>query len=640
MDRPRQEHIITTLIWWTLIISALVFLLLNSCSDSDSNAPSDEQEFITISPFIETGMSKINGNEFEENDAIGLYVVPYEQDNVTPGNIETATYAVNAEHNYHESSWLLPSGGKLAWPSATRPVDLYAYFPYDPALNELNPTQYSFTVNADQRTKLGYQSSDFLWSNTAGVSPTRQPVELIFGHRLSKVKVNVRSEVEILEDDVQNAVISILNINPTGIINLGDGSVSASGNNTDSSVITYKHITPALGYLVSTEGIIIPQQATEGQPFIRIELPSNGTRYHYIPSATISFEPGTERAINITITRLGLSVTVSEISEWQPTEIIEGEIGTPLPRVLDIENLDWNSSRIHRIYNNGLWIGEVCREYLRGNGIDAQAIVIYTVDAQGSLNINTGFVAQVMSYNSGTFEYTPSTSSIHGGRVNWATGNSINSYSAGKSAAIKRIVFLDDGTLAEAPDTYIPTLLTTPYRMVDIEGNTYSTVKIGRQYWMTDNLRVQQFNNGTPLTAYYYNDDPANVNTFGLLYTWDTMMNENDITPDGWRLFSYDDFYSMFQYIGTPAGQKLKANELWTNLGNNNSDITGFHGIPGGFRQTNGSYTNIYNNGHWWSTTRGGGNPTTIRLSYDNTVLGTPTDYPVTYAQSVRFMRE
>lgn len=640
MDKPKQEHIITTLLWWTLIIFALVFILVNSCTDSDNNAPSTEQEYITISPFIETGMSKIIGNEFEENDAIGLYVVPYEQDNITPGNIETSTYAVNAEHIYHESSWLLPSGGKLAWPSTNRPVDLYAYFPYDPALNELNPTQYPFTVDTDQRMKSGYQSSDFLWSKTADVSPTRQPVELIFSHRLSKVKVNVRSEVDILEEDIENAVISILNVNPTGIINLSDGSIAPSGTTSTGSIVTYKHPTPALGYLVSTEGIIIPQEATQGQPFIRIELPSNGTRYHYIPSQVISFEPGTERAINITITRLGLSVTVSEISEWQPTEIIEGEIGTPVPRVLDLNNLDWETSRIHHIYNNGVWIGDVCREYLRGNGIDAQATVIYTVDAQGSLNISTGFVAQVMSYNSNTFVYSPSTSNIHGGRVNWAAGNSINSYNNGSSAAIWKIEFRDDGTLVAAPDTYIPTLQTTPYYVTDIEGNNYGTVKIARQYWMRDNLRVRQYNNGDALTAYYYGNDLANEATFGLLYTWDTMMSNSSIAPPGWRLFSYDDFYTLYQYATPDAGRKLKANELWSTLGANNTDITGFHGIPGGARQNDGTYTNIYNTGNWWTTTRGGGNPTIIRLTYNSSAIGTPTDYAVTYALSVRFMRE
>lgn len=640
MDKPKQEHIITSILWWTLIIFALVSILINSCTDNDNNAPSIEQEYITISPFIETGMSRITGNEFDENDAIGLYVVPYEQDNITPGNIETSTYAVNAEHIYHESSWLLPSGGKLAWPSATRPVDLYAYFPYDPALNELNPLQYPFTVDTDQQMKAGYQSSDFLWSKTNNVSPTRQPVELIFSHRLSKVKVNVRSDIDILEGDIQNAVVSILNVRPSGIINLSDGSIIPSGDTSTTSIISYKHTTPALGYLVSTEGIIIPQEATQGQPFIRIELPSNGTRYHYIPSEVISFEPGTERAINITITRLGLSVTVSEISEWQPTEIIEGEIGTPVPRVLDLENLDWNASRIHHIYNKGVWIGDVCRECLKGNNIEAQAIVIYTVDAQGSLDISTGFVAQVMSYNSTTFEYTPSTSNIHGGTVNWATGNSINTYNPGSSVAINKIEFRDDGTLVAVPDTYIATLNTNPYQIIDIDGNRYATVKVARQYWMADNLKVLHYNDGTELTAYYYNNDPANMATYGMLYTWDTMMSTNGIAPSGWKPFSYDDYYTMYQYLTPNAGRKLKANILWARLGANNTDIAGYSGIPGGYRNTNGTYGNLGTDGNWWTTTRGGGNPTTIRLSSGSSAIGTPTDYAVTYALSVRFIRE
>lgn len=636
MNNSKQH--IKFLEWQKTILPLLLILFISSCINDEDSTPAAENEYITISPFIETGSIRYTGSEFEENDAIGLYVVPYREDNATPGSIVTDAYAVNAGHVYHESSWLLLSGGKLTWPSATRHVDLYSYFPFDSELNTLNPLQYPFTVNTDQRTKAGYELSDFLWSKTENIAPTSDPVEMIFSHALSKVKVNVNTEIDYLQTELADAIITILDVNPTGVISLADGTVSPSSTTPLNSIIAYKHATPSQGYQASAEGIIIPQEAQAGRQFIRIELPASGTRYHFTPSGNIPFFQGTERAINITITRLGLSVTVNDITEWQPTEIIEGEIGKPIPRVLDISNIDWQASRVHHVYDDEIWIADVCREYLNGGGVNSQAIVIYQVGPEGSLITSRGFVAQVMAYDAGTFTYYPSASNIHGGTVNWSTANSISSYSAGNSPIINKIEFRTDGTIVTVPETYITTLTTSPYQMEDVDGNHYATVKIANQYWTADNLRVQHYNDGTPLTTYDYEENPIYGAERGKLYTWNTMTGGN-IAPQGWRTVSYDDFYALYEYVNPNSGAKMKANRLWSSL-NYNNDITGFHALPAGYRNNTGTYLNLNNYVDYWTTTREGTNPRRIRLTYNSNAIATPQDLSPEYAFSIRLIRE
>lgn len=635
----KPEIFILQSIWRKFLIVPAVLLFVIGCSDDKGELPSGSEKLITISPLLEKEMTRITDNSFDENESIGLYVVPYSEDNSTPGNIATDSNAENAEHIYRGGLWTLPSGGKLPWPSPTRHVDLYAYYPYDPSLDNQNPTNYPFAVRTDQRTKAAYDASDFLWAKAENVVPTPDPVELLFSHKLSKVIVNVVSDIDIPDEDINSTVITLLNTPTEGIIDLSDASVSLSGNS-ESNIITYKHATPSSGYQITGECIIIPQTVPQGQPFIRIEFASNGTRYHYTPTNDIPFLQGTERAINIRITRLGLSVTVSEISDWQPSDIIEGEIGTPLPRVADIDNINWEQSRIHHIYHNGVWIADACREYLRSGNIDAQAIVIYRMNAEGNIDSSQGYVAQVMTYNATTLTYIPSPSNIHGGTVTWAANNQIDSYAPSNNPVIRRLWFTDTGSILPAPDTYINTSTTAPYRLSDIDGNQYGIVKIGNQFWTMENLKVTRYSNGNPIPYYSYNDDPSNSTNYGYLYTWDDMMRADGIAPQGWKLFSYNEFYSMYEYINPVSGTKLKStSSLWSNPTNNNN-ITGFSALPGGARLANGTYTNIGTYSYIWTTTRGGGNPTHFRFIYNNVSINTSTDYNTSHALSVRLLRE
>lgn len=200
--------------------------------------------------------------------------------------------------------------------------------------------------------------------------------------------------------------------------------------------------------------------------------------------------------------------------------------------------------------------------------------------------------------------------------------------------------------------------------VIDIDGNVYQSVRIGNQVWMTENLRVTKYNDGSAIPkitddaawadiytnglttpAYCFYNNTANTDSitkFGALYNG-YAVNTGKLAPAGWHVSSDTEWTILTNYLGGEniAGGKLKEAGLWNTPNTGATNETGFSALPGGFRIDNtGTFYGIGFNGYWWSPATGGAVSSWTRGMYCYYALVYPCDYSYTTGLSVRCVRD
>jgi uncharacterized protein (TIGR02145 family) len=173
-------------------------------------------------------------------------------------------------------------------------------------------------------------------------------------------------------------------------------------------------------------------------------------------------------------------------------------------------------------------------------------------------------------------------------------------------------------------------------KILDADGNVYTSVKIGSQMWMVENLKTTRFSDGTTISnvtdnaswsalqspAYsWYNNSIDRKTQHGALYNW-FAVNSGKLCPDGWHVPSDEDWSTLITYLdpaairdtngkqSASAGGAMKSTEtsatfngLWINPNEDASNSSGFTALPGGLRNKEGQFINFSVLGCWWSST-------------------------------------
>jgi uncharacterized protein (TIGR02145 family) len=194
----------------------------------------------------------------------------------------------------------------------------------------------------------------------------------------------------------------------------------------------------------------------------------------------------------------------------------------------------------------------------------------------------------------------------------------------------------------------------TEARINDVDGNTYNTVTIGTQTWMTGNLKTTKYNDGSPISlvtdsaawatltapayCWYNNDESANKNPFGALYNW-YAVETNKLCPAGWHVPTdeewtvLEDFLMNNGYAYEGSGNDIAksiaaasgwlANDTAGNVGNDqaSNNKSGFTASQGGYRFSYGTFHYSGSYGKWWTSTESSKTSAMIRFIFSGSSI-------------------
>ncbi|MCP4088390.1 MAG: hypothetical protein GY746_01150, partial [Gammaproteobacteria bacterium] len=171
------------------------------------------------------------------------------------------------------------------------------------------------------------------------------------------------------------------------------------------------------------------------------------------------------------------------------------------------------------------------------------------------------------------------------------------------------------------------------------DSKIYSTVQIGTQCWMAENLaylpqvdNVADGSEDSPGSYYYvYGYTPnganeaeevanakltANYTTYGVLYNWPAAMagsgsstsvpsGVTGVCPSGWHLPSDAEWTVLKGYLGGSPGGKMKeaGTTYWQSPNTGATNSSGFTALPAGNRYSDSTFNGLGGLTYFWSST-------------------------------------
>lgn len=280
-----------------IIYYALSALLCLGCTEDLADTVAQQAMPIHVaSTYPVAGATRATDNGFVADDAVGIFVVDYNDDGTAGTPALSGNRGSNVKFNYDGGTW--SASYQLYWADGAKtPADFYGYYPYDIAMSSV--TAYPFAVDNNQdstATGLGYEASDLLWAKAEKVQPTTEVINLQYKHLMAGVTValEIGSGFTTAEWNELDKVVQIENTILSGTVDLSKGLCNIGSGKTEA-------ITP-LEYNGVWRALVFPQMVKADASLLSITV--DGQRYQLVKDADFTYYSGRMHNFTITVNRI------------------------------------------------------------------------------------------------------------------------------------------------------------------------------------------------------------------------------------------------------------------------------------------------------------------------------------------------
>lgn len=308
-------------------MTGLLAAVLVSCTaDADRQGPTPESPdgLIPVELFNEisqVAVTRVNDEGFCDGDAVGIYVVNYE--NGAPGQLLVeGNQGDNVRYTYDEANMKWVPETPVYFKDKHTPVDIYGYYPY--GIPESIAT-YRFEVQKDQSTEAangrlgGYEASDFLWGKAGNIAPTSSRIPVKFQHRMAGVLVTLieGTGFEAGEYAGLDKAVLVTNTVRTATIDLSTGEVTPTGDVPATGTVPYSRNG-------EFRAVVVPQSVAASTPLFSITV--GGVPYVFRKDEAFTYNGGKLHKFTIEISKksqsgLEFKLIGESITAWEADNI-------------------------------------------------------------------------------------------------------------------------------------------------------------------------------------------------------------------------------------------------------------------------------------------------------------------------------
>ncbi len=313
-----------------LFASALALTLaLGACTNDNEPQVVDLTKPISLDFGLEatTKVAIENPIGFDNGDAVGVYLAT--SDDQTQAAINAGQPVNNVQFQLNGGTW----DGVIYWQNTAQWHTLYAYYPYDAALDGTQTTK-AVSVQADQYSNNGqaYKAADYLWGVNRPVMATVSSQTIQLKHRMARIVVKLSCGDDMAPEELQAIAPSLkllgTNIPTQGTFEVKDGSITAdqAQDNTLSEVMPYSTRTADGSGAYTYYAILLPgTQFANGAEFVSL-TDTDGTPYIYKLNAggnDLQLVAGNEYTFKLKANKAGIDLAQFTIESWTNNNVDE-----------------------------------------------------------------------------------------------------------------------------------------------------------------------------------------------------------------------------------------------------------------------------------------------------------------------------